>query len=228
MPYETPKTEAEPSSAPGVIKVAIIEDQEDIREGLAFLISSTEGYSCTGRFESVEEAIAKIDTNLPDVVLVDIGLPGMSGIEGIRVLKRRQPGLLLVTLTVYSDNDRIFDALCAGASGYLLKKTPPARLLEYLKDVISGGAPMSPEVASRVIALFREARPPATADYHLTPHEVRLLKMLVEGHSYRTISEELGSSVNTIGFHMQNIYRKLQVHSKSEAVSKVLRDRILK
>ena len=142
--------------------------------------------------------------------------------------KKGRFSLLLVTLTVYADNERIFDALCAGASGYLLKKTPPARLLEYLKDVMGGGAPMSPEVASRVITLFREARPPATADYRLTPHEVRLLKMLVEGHGYKTIAAELGSSVNTIGFHMQNIYRKLQVHSKSEAVSKVLRDRILK
>ena len=226
MPYETSQTEAGSLPLPAVIKVAIIEDREDIREGLGFLISSTAGYSCTGRFGSVEEALAKIDASLPDIVLVDIGLPGMSGIEGIRVLKERHPGLLLVTLTVYSDNERIFDALCAGASGYLLKKTPPARLLEYLKDVMSGGAPMSPEVASRVITLFREARPPATADYRLTPHEVRLLKMLVEGHSYKTIAAELGSSVNTIGFHMQNIYRKLQVHSKSEAVSKVLRDRI--
>ena len=216
------------SRLPAVIRVAIIEDQEDIREGLGFLINTTVGFRCNGCFGSVEEALPKIAANLPDVVLVDIGLPGMSGIEGIRLLKERHPGLLLVTLTVYADNDRIFDALCAGASGYLLKKTPPARLLEYLKDAMSGGAPMSPEVASRVIALFREARPPATADYRLTPHEARLLKMLVEGHSYKTIAAELGSSVNTIGFHMRNIYRKLQVHSKSEAVSKVLRDRILK
>ena len=228
MPDETATTEGSSSPVPEVIKVAIIEDQEDIREGLGFLISSTPGYCCTARFGSVEEALAGIDFSLPDVVLVDIGLPGMSGIEGIRVLKKRHPALLLVTLTVYADNDRIFDALCAGASGYLLKKTPPARLLEYLKDVMGGGAPMSPEVASRVIALFKEARPPATADYHLTPHELRLLRMLVEGHSYKTIAADLGSSVNTIGFHMRNIYRKLQVHSKSEAVSKVLRDRILK
>ncbi len=224
--YETPKTDAVASQVQAITKVAIIEDQEDIREGLGFLIGTTPGYSCTGCFGSVEEALANIATSLPDIVLVDIGLPGMSGIEGIRVLKERHPGLLMVTLTVYADNDRIFDALCAGASGYLLKKTPPARLLEYLKDVMSGGAPMSPEVASRVIALFREARPPVTADYRLTPHELRLLKMLVEGHSYKTIAAELGSSVNTIGFHMRNIYRKLQVHSKSEAVSKVLRDRI--
>ena len=202
--------------------------QQDIREGLGFLISSTEGFRCTGCYGSMEEALARIGADVPDIALVDIGLPGMSGIEGIRLLKERYPGLLLTALTVYSDNDSIFDALCAGASGYLLKKTPPARLLEYLKDVRVGGAPMSPEVASRVIAFFRDARPPANADYHLTPHELRLLKMLVEGHSYKTIAAELGSSINTIGFHMRSIYRKLQVHSKSEAVSKALRDRILK
>lgn len=209
------------------IRVAIIEDQQDIREGLGFFINSTSGYRCTGCFDSVEAALERIDADLPDIALVDIGLPGMSGIDGIRLLKERHPDLLLVMLTVYSDNDRIFDALCAGASGYLLKKTPPTRLLEYLKDVMSGGAPMSPEVASRVVTFFKTARPPAAPDYHLTPHEARLLKMLVEGHSYKTIAAELGSSINTIGFHMRSIYRKLQVHSKSEAVSKVLRDRIL-
>ena len=228
VPKDADNSEPGGSSLDVVIRVAIIEDQEDIREGLGFFISGTAGFRCTGRFGSVEDAISKLERNLPDIVLVDIGLPGMSGIEGIRLLKERHPDVLFVTLTVYGDDDRIFDALCAGASGYLLKKTPPARLLEYLRDVMSGGAPMSPEVASRVIALFKEARLPATADYHLTPHEARLLKMLVEGHSYKTIAADLGSSINTIGFHMRNIYRKLQVHSKSEAVSKVLRDRILK
>src|SRR5262249_8161233 len=131
VPDETPMTEAGGRALPAVIRVAIIEDQENIREGLGFLISSTAGYSCTGCFGSVEEALPNIGADLPDIVLVDIGLPGMSGIEGTRVLHERYPALLLVTLTVYSDNDRIFDALCAGASGYLLKTTPPARLLEY-------------------------------------------------------------------------------------------------
>src|SRR5215510_8244837 len=205
------------------IKVAIIEDQQVLREGLAFLINSTEGFRCTGSFGSVEQALRRISDDLPQVVLIDIGLPGMSGIEGIRVLKERWPDLLLITLTVYEDDQKIFDALCAGASGYLLKRTPPARLVEALKEVIKGGAPMSPEVARRVILLFKNIRPPERADYQLTPHELRLLKMLVEGHSYKTAAAELGSSVNTIGTHMQSIYRKLQVHSKSEAVAKALR-----
>lgn len=194
-----------------------------LREGLAFLVDSTEGFRCTGSFASVEQALARIADELPQVVLLDIGLPGMNGIEGIRVLKDRWPELLLITLTVYEDDQKIFDALCAGASGYLLKRTPPARLVESLKEVVNGGAPMSPEVAHRVISLFKNIRPAEPAAHDLTPHELRLLKMLVEGHSYKTAAAELGSSVNTIGTHMQSIYRKLQVHSKSEAVAKALR-----
>jgi DNA-binding NarL/FixJ family response regulator len=207
----------------GIIKVGIIEDQQVLREGLAFLVDSTEGFRCTGSFGSVEQALRRISDDLPQVVLIDIGLPGMSGIEGIRILKKQWPELLLITLTVYEDDQKIFDALCAGASGYLLKRTPPARLVESLKEVVNGGAPMSPEVALRVISLFKNIRPPTRADYQLTPHELRLLKLLVEGHSYKTAAAELGSSINTIGTHMQSIYRKLQVHSKSEAVVKALR-----
>jgi DNA-binding NarL/FixJ family response regulator len=210
------------------LKVGIIEDQPKIREGLRSLIDGTEGYCCVGSFGSMEEALAKIDRELPNVLLVDIGLPGMSGIEGIRRLKDQHPGLAMLMLTVYDDDRRIFDALCAGACGYLLKKTPPARLLECLKEVVDGGAPMSPEVARRVVALFREIRPPEQADYQLTPHEIRILTLLVEGHNYKTAADELRVSINTIRFHMRSIYEKLQVHSKSEAVSKALRARIVR
>jgi DNA-binding NarL/FixJ family response regulator len=212
---------------PAEIKTAIIEDQRDIREGLAMLINGSAGYRCTGSFRSVEEALEKIGRDLPDVVLSDIGLPGMDGIEGIRILKERHPQLLLLMLTVYDDDERIFDALCAGACGYLLKRTSPTRLLESLKEAIDGGAPMSPEVARRVITLFREIRPPERAEYDLTPHEKRLLKLLVEGHNYTTSAAELNVSFNTIKFHVRHIYEKLQVHSKSEAVSKALRQRLV-
>jgi DNA-binding NarL/FixJ family response regulator len=210
-----------------VIRTAIVEDQRDIREGLTTLINGTEGYRCTGSYRSMEEALEGIRRNLPDIALCDIGLPGMSGIEGIRILKERHPDLQLLMLTVYDDDDRIFDALCAGACGYLLKRTPPARLLEALREAATGGAPMSPEVASRVIKLFRDIRPPERADYELTPHETRLLKLLVEGYNYTTAAEELGVSYNTVKFHMRRIYEKLQVHSKSEAVAKALRDRLV-
>ena len=170
-----------------------LEDRREIREGLALLINSTQGYRCMDSFQSMEEALLRIGLRLPDAVLVDIGLPGMSGIDGIRLLKERYPKLLM--LTVYDDDERIFEALCAGAAGYLLKKTPPARLLESIREVVEGGAPMSGEVARRVIALFRQIRPPEQADYQLTPHETRLLKLVVEGHNYKTAGVELGVSV---------------------------------
>jgi DNA-binding NarL/FixJ family response regulator len=171
----------------------------------------------------MEEALDGIGLDLPDVVLVDIGLPGMSGVAGIRELKKRHPGVVPVILTVYDDDDRILEALCAGARGYLLKRTPPAKLLESLKEVVVGGAPMSPEIARRVITMFERIRPPGRADYQLTPHELRLLRMLVEGENYKTAAAALGVSINTVSFHMRHIYDKLQVHSKSEAVAKALR-----
>ena len=216
-----------PAKDSPIIKVGIVEDQRNIREGIGFLIDSTEGYQCTGIYPSMEEALDHLSEDLPDVVLMDIELPGMNGIEGIGIVKERWPALLIITLTVYDDDERIFDALCAGASGYLLKKTPPAKLIEGLKEAMQGGAPMSPEVASRVIKIFKEIRPPDRADYHLTPHEIRLLKLLVDGHSYKTAASSLGSSVNTIGFHLRSIYKKLHVHSKSEAVAKAMRNRLV-
>jgi len=209
------------------IKTAIIEDQDDIREGLASLIGFTPGFKCTGAFQSMEEALDRIRRDIPDVVLSDIGLPGMDGIQGIKILKDRYPKMLILMLTVYDDDERIFDALCAGANGYLLKRTPPMRLLESLREAMAGGSPMSPEVASKVIRIFREFRPPERADYDLTPHEIRLLKLLVEGHNYNTAAKELNASINTVKFYIKRIYEKLQVHSKSEAVAKALIERLL-
>ncbi len=212
----------------GTISVAIVEDHHKLRQFLEFLFNNTNGYRCTGTFRTMEEALEKIPFDPPDLALVDIGLPGMSGIEGIRILKEKYPRMLLLMNTIYDDDERIFDALCAGASGYLLKKTAPAELLEKVKEAILGGAPMSPEVARRTLALFREIRPPEREDYHLTPHEIRLLGLLSEGHSYKTAAATLGVTVKTISFHLQKIYEKLQVHSKSEAVSKALRHRLIR
>lgn len=209
------------------IRVAIVEDRREIREGLATIINGTAGFRCTGSYRSMEDALERIATDVPDVVLNDIGLPGMNGIDGIRVLKDRHPGVLVLMLTIYDDDERIFDALCAGASGYLLKNTQPARLLEALREAVAGGAPMSPEVARRVVALFREFRPPERVDYDLTPHETRLLKLFVAGHNYKTAATELQVSVNTVNFHVRSIYSKLQVHSRSEAVAKALLNRLV-
>src|SRR2546426_3291476 len=168
MPDQSPSPPvASSAELPSPVGVAIIEDHREFRDYLTALISGTEGFRCTGSFRSVEEALGKINADAPDVVLIDIGLPGMSGIEGITVFKERHPKMLMLTLTVYDDDERIFDALCAGASGYLLKKTQPARLVESLRETAQGGAPMSPEVARRVIRLFRDVRPPQRADYNL-------------------------------------------------------------
>lgn len=210
-----------------ILKVALVEDQRDVREGLAILINGTPGFRCSASFRTMEDALRSIDANLPDVLLTDIGLPGMSGLEGITILRERYPRLPIIALTVYDDEDKIFDVLCAGASGYLLKNTPPARLLESLKEVASGGAPMSPEVARRVIKLFREFRPPDRSPSNLTQQETELLKLIVEGHSYKTAASKLEISVSTISFHLQNVYNKLQVHSKSEAVAKALRNKLV-
>lgn len=210
-----------------MIQVAIVEDQREIREGLRELIDNADGLRCSAAFDSVEQALAEIGRKLPDLVLMDLGLPGKSGIEGIAILKERYPGLLLIVLTVFDDDKRIFDAICAGASGYLLKKTPAARLIEGVREAFAGGSPISPDVASRVIAMFRQGRAVPTAGHDLTPHETRLLKLLADGHNYKTASVELGVSINTISFHMRRIYEKLHVHSKSEAVAKAFRNQIL-
>ncbi|HEX3231410.1 MAG TPA: response regulator transcription factor [Pyrinomonadaceae bacterium] len=210
-----------------VIKTAVVEDMRDIRDGLTTLINFTDGFRCTGSYPSMEEALARLPGNIPDVLLSDIGLPGMNGIDGIRILKERYPQMQILMLTVYDDDDRIFDALCAGASGYLLKRTPPAKLLENIREAMSGGSPVSPEVATRVIRFFREFHNPDREDYALTPHETRLLKLLTEGYNYQTAAEKLGVSYNTIKFHVRHIFDKLQVHSKSEAVLKAMRDRLV-
>jgi DNA-binding NarL/FixJ family response regulator len=216
-----------PPPRTGPIRVAIIEDDRLIREGLAALIDGTAGYRCTGGFRTMEDALARTWSEVPDVALVDIGLPGMSGIKGLPLLRAKYPRVALLILTVYEDDERIFEALCAGATGYLLKKTPPVKLLESLGEALHG-APMSPEVALRVLKLFREIRPPETGDYDLTAHEMRLLKLLVEGHNYQSAAAEFGVAFSTINFHMQNIYGKLQVHSKSEAVAKALRQGLVR
>lgn len=223
MTHQGPGGQLGGPSGGRIITVATIEDQTIIREGLAAMIDATYGLKCVGRYGSVEEALAGLPRSEPDVVLTDLGLPGRSGIDGIRLLKERFPRMLCLVLTVYDDDERIFDALCAGACGYLLKKTPAARLLESVREVVAGGSPMSPEVARRVVDLFRRVRPSEKAECTLTPHETRLLKLIVEGHSYKSAAAALDVTVHTISFHMRSIYDKLQVHSKSEAVAKALR-----
>ena len=209
------------------LRVVIIEDLREVREGLKMLINGTPGFVAVSSYRTMEDALSRINLDDPEVILTDIGLPGIDGIEGTRILRERFPEVPIVALTVYDDDEQIFAILCAGASGYLLKNTPPARLLESLQEVVSGGAPMSPEVARRVVKLFREFRPPERGNCGLTAQETELLRLLVDGHHYKTAATEMGISTNTVSFHLKNIYSKLQVHSKSEAVAKALREHLI-
>ncbi len=217
----------QPETSAALLRVVVIEDLREIRESLAALINGTAGFGCVASYGMMETALARIEHDKPDVILTDLGLPGMSGIEGIERLRQIFPETPLIALTIYDNDQQIFDALCSGASGYLLKNTPPARLLESLREAAEGGSPMSPAIAARVVRLFRKFRPPESADYRLTPQETELLKLLIEGHHKKTAAREMNISFHTVSFHLKNIYEKLQVHSKSEAVAKALREKLV-
>lgn len=191
------------------------------------MLDMTPGFECAGCYGSMEEALRKVNGFNTDLVLTDIGLPRMDGIDGTRFLREKFPELPIVVFTVHGEDDKIFRALCAGANGYLLKDTPPARIIEAMQEVAGGGAPMSPDVARRVVDLFRKFSPPEHADYRLTEQETRILRLLVEGHHYKTAAHELGISTSTVSFHLKNIYEKLHVHSKTEAVAKALREHLV-
>jgi DNA-binding NarL/FixJ family response regulator len=211
-----------------LIAVAIVEDQRPLREGLALLIDGTPGFRVAGSYGSMESALAGIATVRPDVVLLDIELPGMSGIEGVVKLKDGDPQLHVLMLTVFGDDDRVFQAICGGASGYLLKDTPPARLLEAIRELAAGGAPMSPGIARKVVTMFQRVAPARETPDDLSPREVQVLRLLADGHSYKTAAAELGISPDTVRFHIRHIYEKLHVHSKSEAVLKAFRSGLLR
>jgi len=209
------------------IRVAIVEDDRSTRQALALLINGTPGYACEKTFWSVEEALQLLGGQGPDVLLLDIHLPGMPGSDGVKVFHQRYPSTQVLMLTVYDEQDKVFESICNGACGYLLKKTPPVKLLEAIREAHEGGAPMSPEIARKVVALFQKTGPPARIDQELTPQEVRLLGLLADGYSYQSSARKLNISVNTVRNYIRSIYDKLHVHSKSEAVSKALRSRII-
>ena len=210
------------------IGVAVIDDELSMRRGLGLIIEGTPGYHCIGTYGSVEEALRSLGPEIPHVLLLDIHLPGgMLGSEGVRVLLDKYPAMQVLMLTISDEEEKIFESLCNGASGYLLKKTPPAELLAAIRNVHEGGAPMSPEVARRVVRLFQKIAPPEKIDYDLTPHEVRLLGLLAQGYSYQTAGQKLNVSINTVRTYVRSIYDKLHVHSKSAAVHKALKSGIL-
>ena len=208
------------------IRVAIAEDDRAVREGLGMIIGATPGYECTGRFFSVEDALQAMNV-VPDVLLLDIHLPGMLGSEAVRVFREKYPSLQILMLTVYDGQDKVFESICNGACGYLLKKTPPAKLLEAIREAHEGGAPMSPEIARKVITLFQQTRASEKLDEPLTPQETRLLKLLSDGYSYQNSAGQMNISINTVRNYIRSIYEKLHVNTKSEAVSKALRNRLI-
>lgn len=199
------------------IRVAIVEDQRRTREGIAAEIAAADDLRVAGAYGSMEEALPVLERDPPDVLLTDIGLPGMSGIDGVRRYRARHERALVLMLSVFGDDRHVFEAICAGACGYLLKDTPPDRLRDAVRELVAGGAPMTPEIARRVVATFRQV-PEVQAEHGLSPRELDVLRALGQGHSYKTAAVALGLSIDTVRFHIRNIYAKLHVHSKSEAV----------
>jgi len=207
------------------VSVVIVEDNRELLEGLSHLVGETPGFRLAGAYHDCEEMLAGADSIRPDVALMDIGLPGMSGIEAVALLKNRLPSTEILMLTVYDDDRKIFDSLCAGASGYLLKNTPPDEILEAIREINAGGAPMSARIARRVLEKFRESERRSGPDEQFSGRELEILSSIVRGDSYKMIASHWSISVNTVRSHIKNIYAKLHVHSKSEAVAKALRTR---
>ncbi|NUM82077.1 response regulator transcription factor [bacterium] len=205
-----------------MITVSIVEDDKDICQSLAMLINSTLQFKCTHTYNDCTSGIAGVIKDPPDVVLMDIGLPDMSGIEGIKKIKEKLPEMDIIVLTVHENDEYVFDALCAGACGYLVKDTPTARILDAIKDVADGGAPMSTQIARMVVHSFQKK-----THTLLTQRETEVLQQLCTGKSYKMIADILFISEETVRRHLKSIYKKLEVHSKSEAVAKALKEKLV-
>jgi len=196
-----------------MIRITIVEDKKPIREGLALLISATDGLSCPKTYDCCEDMLEQLAEDKPDLILMDIGLPGMSGIEGIKQVRKEQPDCLILMLSVNEDNDHIFEALCAGACGYLIKKTPPAQLIEAIIEAHEGGSPMNSHIARKVVTYFQKQNSPReSSEADVTDREREILASLAQGNSYKLVADALCISIDTVRFHIRNIYRKLQVH----------------
>lgn len=205
------------------IKVAIFEDNKKLRESLEQLVNSSSIMVCTGVFANAERLIHKMQQANPDVVMMDINMPGISGIEAVRMIKENFPNVQILMQTVFDDNDKIFASICAGASGYMLKKTTPQKMLEAVHETYLGGAPMTSSVAVKVLEMFRlQTRAEKNEFIDLSEREKEILGLLVKGKSYKAIAEACFISIDTVSTHIRHIYEKLHVHSKSEAVAKAI------
>ena len=205
------------------IKVAIVDDDEGIRGSLSTLIKRAPGFKLVGEYANGETALKEIPRMLPDVVIMDINLTGMKGYECVRQLKAAHPAVQFLMLTVYEDSDSLFNSLRAGASGYLLKRTASARLLEAIREVFSGGAPMTPQLARRVVQFFSKPAGESTPLAKLTPAEREFLDQLAKGYAYKEIADRMSISIDTVRSYVRTVYEKLHVHSRTEAVVKYLR-----
>ena len=211
----------------GLITVGVVEDSRDLRRGVTLILESSANCRCVGAFANAEDFLDKFPVLKPEVVLMDIGLPGISGIEATGIVKEKYPATEIIILSVFEDDDNVFRAICAGASGYVTKPVMPQRLLEAVGEASAGGTPMSPHIARRVLNLFKRHLPPPAAEYDLTAREKEVLGVLVNGGTFQDIADELVVSVFTVRAHIRNIYEKLHVHSKSEAVAKALLERLI-
>jgi DNA-binding NarL/FixJ family response regulator len=204
------------------IKICIVEDNADMREGVAQVLNQAPGLRCINTYASAEAAVRDLPDQKPDVALVDINLPGMNGIECVRNLKARLPQLQVLMLTRYEQSDMIFDSIRAGASGYLLKRTAAAELVQAVEQVHAGGAPMTMQIARKVINYFQQIPKPSSEVGTLTPREKEVLALLAKGYVYKKIAADLGISINTLRIHLRAVYDKLHVHSRTEATVKYL------
>lgn len=210
------------------IRVAIFEDNSNLRRGLFNLLESNEGFVCAGAFGHCERVIENIEESLPDVILMDIELPGINGIAAVKLIRENYAELKILMETVFEDDEKVFQSICSGANGYILKTTPPAEILKAIREIYEGGSPMSPLIATKVLRMFKNTVSRDTDEsYQLSAREKEILKCLVEGMSYKMIANNCFISIETVNGYIKNIYKKLQVHSKGEAVAKAIKGRIV-
>jgi DNA-binding NarL/FixJ family response regulator len=210
-----------------MIKVLLYEDNPQLREGLTMLIDGSDGFTVLSSYKNCDNVTDEVEAWKPDVILMDIDMPGTNGIEGLKKIRAKNTDVKILMLTVFDDNKNVFEAVRNGANGYVLKKTAPAKLLEYIEEAATGGAPMTASIATQVLKMFSQINTSQNDDYNLSDREKQVLQLLVDGYSYKMIASEMFISIDTVRSHIKKIYEKLHVNSKSEAVAKAFKDRLL-